>query len=154
MSTPTVYKFTHTGDLLSLNQALNLAKNPKGSKFLLPKKKEKAEEAIIWSIKRQLPGVKITEPWLTVCTWFVKNRATDPDNRASAIKYLLDGAQKAGLIPNDNYKLMSGGIVHRFKVSPDKINRVEVAFVLGATINIPGIADAHTDQNNLQLWYE
>ncbi|PJH58654.1 hypothetical protein CVR97_28625 [Salmonella enterica subsp. enterica serovar Typhimurium] len=57
-------------------------------------------------------------------TWYVKDRRKDPDNIASAAKFLLDGFVKAGLLENDGWKQI-GAIHHYFEV--DKANeRVEI----------------------------
>lgn len=36
--------------------------------------------------------------------WFEKNRRRDPDNIASAKKFILDGLQKAGVLSGDGWK--------------------------------------------------
>lgn len=57
-------------------------------------------------------------------TWVMENRRKDKDNIAFAMKFILDGMIKAGIIENDGWNEISG-FTHHFKV--DKENpRVEV----------------------------
>lgn len=140
------YTFTHRGELLSLNKALGLATSPGKGHLMINSRKKKMEQAVAWSIKRQLPGVTIDGPFATVFTWYAKNRRQDPDNIASAVKYLFDAAQDCGLLANDSWKYTAGGFMHRFRVSPDKKERVTITFMIGAQLNIPGIADDETDK--------
>lgn len=58
------------------------------------------------------------------CTWYCKNRRKDPDNTASAVKFILDGLVSAGVLENDGWKNV-GRISHEFAI--DKVApRVEV----------------------------
>lgn len=42
------------------------------------------------------------------CVWGMKNfNKMDRDNRRASVKFILDGMQKAGIIPNDNPKYVS-----------------------------------------------
>lgn len=40
--------------------------------------------------------------------WHVKNRRQDPDNIAFMKKYILDGMQDVGFIPNDSMRFITG----------------------------------------------
>jgi Holliday junction resolvase RusA-like endonuclease len=55
----------------------------------------------------------ITKPIIVSVLWIEKDRRRDPDNIASALKYLLDGLQSAKIIKNDGWKEIIG-ITHRF----------------------------------------
>lgn len=55
--------------------------------------------------KRLLP---IDTPVLLRFDWFEPNAKRDPDNIISAKKYILDGMQKVGFLPNDNQKWIKG----------------------------------------------
>lgn len=54
-----------------------------------------------------------------VCTWHCENKRQDPDNIASAKKFILDGLQDAGVLRNDGWKQIAG-FVDNFVV--DKAN--------------------------------
>ena len=167
----TVYEFTHHGELVNLNQAVGMAKSHYGSYSSM---KKKADKAIRESIRRDLPKVRLgEEPFMLVCTWFMPctNNGyvkADPDNVASAVKYVLDAMQPkyeyvkipgqkerekimtaTGIIDNDNFATVGGGIVHRFRRSPDNKHHAKFALVMGGQINLPGIADDETDKQLL-----
>lgn len=144
-----VHTFTHQGKLLNLNEALGLAKSPGAGKYLFPKRKKAMEEALAFSIRKQLPGIHISEPFATIFTWFAPSRRADPDNIASATKYVLDAAQKVGLIKQDSWRYTSGGFMHRFRVSADGKAYVTVSFVIGASLGVPGITDGTTQTPTL-----
>lgn len=50
--------------------------------------------------------------------WHCENRRTDPDNIASAAKYVLDGLVKAGVLADDGFKNVKS-IHHDFLVSKE-----------------------------------
>lgn len=56
--------------------------------------------------------------------WYVKDRRTDKDNLAFQRKFIFDGIQKAGLIPNDNWEYV-GNWIDRFHIDKDN-PRVEI----------------------------
>lgn len=58
------------------------------------------------------------------CRWFCKNMRKDPDNTASAVKFILDGLVAAGVLENDGWKQI-GDISHAFFVDKEA-PRVEV----------------------------
>ena len=49
-------------------------------------------------------------------TWYEADRRRDPDNIASAVKFIFDALQAAGVIENDNWLCVGAGIEHRFEV--------------------------------------
>lgn len=56
--------------------------------------------------------------------WFCKNRKKDPDNISFGQKFILDGMQKAGVIPNDGFAQINS-IHHDYEI--DKNNpRIEI----------------------------
>ena len=58
------------------------------------------------------------------CEQYLKNRRVDPDNKAIGLKYVLDGLQVAGVLPEDNMAWIIG-FIHTFQI--DKENpRLEV----------------------------
>jgi hypothetical protein len=56
--------------------------------------------------------------------WYAKDRRTDKDNLAFQRKFIFDGIQKAGLIPNDNWEYV-GDWIDRFHIDKDN-PRVEI----------------------------
>jgi Holliday junction resolvase RusA-like endonuclease len=56
---------------------------------------------------------RVKTPCTVTCTWHLNNRRKDPDNVAFAIKFLLDGLVRAGVLPNDGQKDIRR-IVHEF----------------------------------------
>lgn len=67
--------------------------------------KNEVEEGIIYSLAR-LP--KITKPVFIRFTWKEKNRKRDKDGISFGKKFILDAMQKAGKLPNDNWKWIRG----------------------------------------------
>lgn len=137
-------KFVIYGELPSLNSVL---KQKSQVKFTLPDGRKiykytdtKGEQntAIHWEIKSQLKGVEpISGNCAIILKWYRKARTNDPDNIASAIKFILDGAQESGLLPGDGWKNMSGGILHLFAI--DKANpRVEVTILENQSLSYGG----------------
>lgn len=58
------------------------------------------------------------------CTWYRKDKRTDPDNVAFGIKAILDGLVMAGVLVSDGWKQIAG-IEHLFEIDKDN-PRVEV----------------------------
>ena len=79
--------------------------------------KRKAENLVIWSIKRDLPGERIKVPVTVDFTWIEANKKRDLDNISFAKKFILDGMVKSGLIENDNWAHVSGFVDH-FQLGP------------------------------------
>lgn len=79
--------------------------------------KKKAENLVIWSIKRDLPDVRIKVPVTVDFRWIEANKKRDLDNICFAKKFVLDGMVKSGLIENDNWAHVSGFVDH-FEVGP------------------------------------
>ena len=69
-----------------------------------------------------------------VIHWYAKDRRTDPDNIYSAIKYILDGAQKAGIIAGDGCKNVAD-ILHEFSVDKQR-PRAEIYFLPGRRLHV------------------
>lgn len=82
--------------------------------------KRENTEIVAWNSKK-IPKQK--RIFLEI-TWVEQNMLRDPDNIASAVKFIWDGLVAAGVIPNDGWK-ENGGWSNQFKV--DKNNpRIEV----------------------------
>lgn len=69
-----------------------------------------AEEAVEWAVKEaRANGQREVEPpyWM-LFEWHESSRKRDPDNIASAKKYVLDAMQKVGVIENDSQRYIRG----------------------------------------------
>lgn len=77
---------------------------------------------VAWQVKKIKP---ITKPSWYTFTWYVKDSRTDSDNTASACKYVFDGLQEAGKLPNDSLKWVLA-IDHRFVIGKEEKVIVEV----------------------------
>jgi len=93
-------KLTVELPLPTLNDVLNYAKRH-WSFYSIKKKKETKRIAWLARAERLKP---IERPVDVRCLWLTKNRKTDPDNVAHAIKYVLDGLVVAKVFPNDTRK--------------------------------------------------
>lgn len=114
-------RITILGKLPTLNEYLGAyGKN----RYMAGSLKKKATEDVMWQVKGMK---KITSPATYTFNWFVANKRSDPDNVASAVKYIFDGLVGAGKLPNDTMEYVLA-IDHRFEV--DKSNpRVEVEII-------------------------
>jgi len=65
-------------------------------------------------------------PCEVVCYWHVKDWRKDPDNIAFAVKFLLDGMVRAGVLPGDGAKHIKS-LAHEFFC--DGAEGVEVTLV-------------------------
>jgi len=91
------------------------------SKYAATKKQHTAMVAAL--ARRQLRPVRRGQVHLS-CVWYCKNKRRDPDNIASAKKFIIDGLVEAGILENDGWSQISG-FSDTFSV--DKANpRVEV----------------------------
>ena len=64
-------------------------------------------------IARQACVGPVHTPCEVRCVWHVKDGRKDPDNIAFALKFLLDGTVRAGVLPNDGQRQI-WRIVHEF----------------------------------------
>lgn len=102
------------------NEIVDAAK--RGNRRYQPYNDMKRENtnSVAWMSKKIAKKKKI---FLDI-TWIEKNRRRDPDNIASAVKFIWDGLVEAGVISNDGWK-QNGGWTNRFEVDKDN-PRVEV----------------------------
>lgn len=124
-----MHQFTYRGKLTNLNEAVSMAKR---SPYTYSKMKKEADRAIRKAIATQLKGVRIgAKPFRLTCEWYLPTMKNgfvraDPDNVASAVKYVLDAMQpyrkkiggkmmtiSRGLIDNDGFENVRE-INHRF----------------------------------------
>lgn len=85
------------GELPTRNEAINTQKSNKygGSRL-----KNKATDRCTWPAK----GLPEVEAVKVEATFYRTDRRTDPDNIISAIKYVMDGLEAAGVITNDGWE--------------------------------------------------
>lgn len=121
------FAFTIYGELPNLNEEIQKKGGPKHG-IGYSKWKKKVEDNIVLYIKHQLPGVRISDQFAMVFKWHSKNRMKDQDNIEFGKKYIMDGAQKAGLISGDGWKQAGGNTLHLHFI--DAANpRVECFFI-------------------------
>lgn len=98
------YKSIQTFEILDNLSTRNQIDNAyKRNRFVGGDLKKKNDAKVYWSIKAA--KVKPVENRIDVkVKFFWKDKRTDKDNILSgAIKFILDGMQKAGIIPNDGW---------------------------------------------------
>lgn len=100
-------KITIRGELPSMNE---YSKAQRTNAFVGAKMKQEATEIVHFETLKQMPKKfkMIETPSYFVFEWYCKNERKDPDNVASAKKFILDGFQTAGLIKNDNWNGVLG----------------------------------------------
>jgi len=102
------------GRLPSLNEYIAAERT---YRYIAAKMKKDATELVAWQCKQIKP---ITEPADYTFTWYVANNRTDPDNIAFACKFVFDGLQSAGKLPNDSMKYIKS-ITHHFMIGEPKV---------------------------------
>ena len=73
--------------------------------------KKAAEEAVLWAIREAKAYGRIQEikpPYWILFEWHEATAKRDPDNIASAKKYVLDAMQKGGMIEKDSQRFIAG----------------------------------------------
>lgn len=98
--------------LPGLNEYINACRT---SPYKGAKMKAEAEEGIALYVKKLLP---IEKPVSINFVWQEQNMRRDPDNIASAKKFILDTMVKTGRLPNDNWKYIKG-LSDEFVVGPE-----------------------------------
>ena len=80
------------------------------------KLKVHAQDQILLAIRKQLKGVRITQPVWLEYHWIEPSRRRDKDNISSAAKYVQDALVKAGVLHNDGWHNVIGA-THKFNVT-------------------------------------
>lgn len=89
-------------EFTDLNTYIN---KERANRFLGAKvKKDNTEKAFYYFVNLK----SIKTPVKFIFHWYLPNYRKDPDNISFAKKFILDGMVKAGFIPNDNLKNISG----------------------------------------------
>lgn len=71
-------------------------------------KRENTEKCAIYTTIAAKRGAVFTYPCALKFTWIIATKRKDPDNIASSKKFILDGMQDAGFLPNDSFKYITG----------------------------------------------
>ena len=98
----------------------------------------------------QLQGIRIEGNCMLMFRWFRKSRTFDPDNIAHAKKYILDGLQAAGVLPNDGWKNTGAGHCDLFYL--DKNERIELYILENYELNISPPEPLNLDQVTRVQW--
>lgn len=102
------------GELPDLNTYINAERS---NRFVAAKMKKEATEAVAWHSKmKRNHGLKA--PFFIEFEWHCKNTRKDKDNISFAKKFILDGLQMSGVIPQDDWKTIDG-FSDTFFVSPE-----------------------------------
>lgn len=113
--------FTIDGILMGMNKYSNAQRThwTQGARV-----KKTQTDIVALSARLLEPIPETAYPLSVIIRWYEPNRKRDPDNIASAKKFILDGLQKAGILKNDGWREISH-FVDFFDV--DKKNpRVEI----------------------------
>lgn len=97
------YKFEIDKRLAGANEFIRKAYSTRHEGNRL-KKEEQAY--IIWCIKEQLGNIKIDKPVIGHFTWIEENKRRDLDNICFAKKFILDALVQAGVLKDDNRKIV------------------------------------------------
>ena len=98
------YKIEIDKRLMGLNEYTNFNRTNK-YKGASVKKKEQAY--IIWCIREQLGNIKIDKPVVGHFTQVEENKRRDLDNVCFAKKFILDALVQAGVLQDDNRKIVT-----------------------------------------------
>ena len=114
-------KFFLEGRLDGLNAVI---KANRSNKYAGASLKKDTTEMLAWQIKAEnLPFLDGLHHYRF--TWYEPNRRRNPDNIASAVKFVFDAMQDAGVISNDGWKQIQS-IYHEFVRSDTAGVMVEV----------------------------
>lgn len=113
-------KITIQGSLCDLNKFLKATNNNRyaGAKI----KREETERVALEA--RTVKKEKLDFPVQIDYIWYCKDKRKDKSNIAFAKKFIEDGLTKAGVIPDDGWKYVSG-FSDNFELDP-KNPRIEV----------------------------
>jgi Holliday junction resolvase RusA-like endonuclease len=96
-----IYHLTIPGRLPCLNDIIEAGRS---NRYQGAHQKKKVEGDIVWLIRSQLPGVRITRQVNLSHWWYEPNQRRDKDNIISAKKFIWDALVRAGTLKNDGWK--------------------------------------------------
>lgn len=98
------YRFEIGRRLMGLNEYTNLNRK---NRYLGNQSKQKEQAYIILCIKEQLGYITIERPVIGHFTWVEENKRRDLDNVCFAKKFILDALVQAGVLADDNRKIVT-----------------------------------------------
>lgn len=98
------YRFEIDKRLIGLNE---YTKYNRANKYMGAKAKQNEQEYIMWCIRRDLGNIKIEKPVIGHFAWIEENKRRDLDNICFAKKFILDALVEAGILKNDNRKIVT-----------------------------------------------
>lgn len=98
------YSFVINKRLMGLNEYTRANRT---NKHVGNQAKQDEQAYIIWGIKKQLGNIKITKPVIGHFTWIEENKRRDLDNICFAKKFILDALVQAGVLADDNRKIVT-----------------------------------------------
>ena len=87
----------------------------RANRYAGAKQKRRSTDSVAMYIKARRVKPLLARRYSWRFTWYCSDRRRDPDNIASACKFVFDGLQKAGILENDGWSQV-GEIHHRFVV--------------------------------------
>lgn len=98
------YRFEINRRLMGLNEYTKVNRT---NRYAGNQAKQQEQEYIIWGIKKQLGNIKINKPVIGHFTWIEENKRRDLDNICFAKKFILDALVQAGVLADDNRKIVT-----------------------------------------------
>lgn len=98
------YSFEIDKRLMGLNE---YTKYNRANKYMGASAKKNEQAYIIWCIREQLGNIKIDKPVIGHFTWIEENKRRDLDNICFAKKFILDALVQAGILQDDNRKIVT-----------------------------------------------
>lgn len=98
------YSFEIDKRLMGLNE---YTKYNRANKYMGASAKKNEQAYIIWCIREQLGNIKIDKPVMGRFTWIEENKRRDLDNICFAKKFILDALVQAGVLADDNRKIVT-----------------------------------------------
>lgn len=82
-------------------------KQNRTNKYAGAKSKKEEQEYIMYEIKKQLGNIKIDKPVVGHFIWIEENKRRDLDNVCFAKKFILDALVEAGILQDDNRRIVT-----------------------------------------------
>ena len=100
------YTFSIEGRLPNLNDYI---KAERANRYRGAQVKADAHDAVVWQLKTQHTGLRITKPVCIRFRWIEANNRRDPDNVSSyGRKVILDALVDLGILVDDGRKYIKG----------------------------------------------
>jgi len=99
------------GTFPGLNDVIKTARGTRGRGSIMGAARQKAQhtERVAWqAILQCRKAFSFNKPVFVEFLWIEQSRRRDPDNIASAKKFILDGLVKAGVLVNDGWSQIAG----------------------------------------------